>query len=41
MHKVPYTTTMAGAEATCIALKNPQNMDVVTKLQDMHKELSA
>jgi len=41
MHKVPYTTTLAGAEATCIALKHPQNADVVTKLQDMHKELSA
>ena len=37
-HKVPYTTTIAGAVATCQALKRLGNRDV-NRLQDIHKEL--
>jgi len=37
-HKVPYTTTIAGAVATCQALKRLDNRDV-NRLQDLHKEL--
>ncbi|MBD3610671.1 MAG: carbamoyl-phosphate synthase large subunit, partial [Gammaproteobacteria bacterium] len=41
MQKVPYTTTLAGAEATCMALSLPDDAIEVNKLQDLHKELSA
>ena len=37
-HKVPYTTTISGAYATCQALKRLDNRDV-NRLQDIHKEL--
>ncbi|MDH5257456.1 MAG: carbamoyl-phosphate synthase large subunit, partial [Gammaproteobacteria bacterium] len=37
-HKVPYTTTIAGAVATCQALKRLDNRDV-NRLQDIHKDL--
>ncbi len=40
MHKVSYTTTMAGARATCLALA-VQASDNVHRLQDLHRELSA
>ncbi len=38
-HKVFYTTTMAGAMATILALKN-NDMSQVNCLQDLHKELA-
>ncbi len=39
-HKVAYYTTIAGAKATCMALK--QNSDYgVRRLQDLHKEIQA
>jgi carbamoyl-phosphate synthase large subunit len=38
-HKVFYTTTMAGAMATILALKH-SDMDQVSCLQDLHKELA-
>ena len=38
-HKVTYTTTIAGAIATCQALKRLENRDV-NRLQDIHKELN-
>jgi len=37
-HKVSYTTTIAGAKATCMALKS-QSTDV-NRLQDLHKEIA-
>jgi len=37
-HKVPYTTTISGAVATCLSLKRLHNRDV-NRLQDIHKEL--
>jgi len=37
-HKVPYTTTLAGAVATCQALKRLEIREV-NRLQDLHKEL--
>ncbi|MBD3671317.1 MAG: carbamoyl-phosphate synthase large subunit [Gammaproteobacteria bacterium] len=39
-HKVGYTTTVAGARATCAALHNLANVEI-NCLQDLHKELSA
>jgi carbamoyl-phosphate synthase large subunit len=38
-HKVFYTTTMAGAMATILALKN-NDLGQVNRLQDLHKEIS-
>jgi carbamoyl-phosphate synthase large subunit len=38
-HKVSYTTTIAGAKATCSALKELDNWNV-NRLQDLHKELN-
>ncbi len=34
-HKVTYTTTISGAEASCLALKQLHNVDV-NRLQDLH-----
>ena len=34
-HKVPYTTTIAGAEATCMALKQLDILSV-NRLQDLY-----
>ncbi|HLA75474.1 MAG TPA: carbamoyl phosphate synthase large subunit, partial [Gammaproteobacteria bacterium] len=39
-HKVSYTTTLAGAKAICLALKELEACDV-NRLQDLHKELRA
>ncbi len=39
-HKVSYTTTLAGAKATCLALSYLDSAEV-NSLQDLHKELSA
>jgi carbamoyl-phosphate synthase large subunit len=39
-HKVGYTTTVAGARATCEALHNLNNVKV-NCLQDLHQEMSA
>ncbi len=39
-HKVAYYTTIAGAKATCLALKQDTDYGV-SRLQDLHKELSA
>jgi carbamoyl-phosphate synthase large subunit len=39
-HKVPYTTTVAGGEAICIALRQKDN-PTVKSLQELHKELVA
>ena len=38
-HKVSYTTTIAGANATCMALKS-QSDNEVNRLQDLHKEVA-
>lgn len=38
-HKVSYTTTIAGAKATCMALKSQSNNEV-NRLQDLHKEIA-
>ncbi|MCW8934332.1 MAG: carbamoyl-phosphate synthase large subunit [Gammaproteobacteria bacterium] len=38
-HKVSYTTTIAGAKATCMALKSQSNNEV-NRLQDLHKEVA-
>jgi len=38
-HKVSYTTTIAGASATCMALKS-QSDNEVNRLQDLHKEVA-
>ncbi|TCO82973.1 carbamoyl-phosphate synthase large subunit [Plasticicumulans lactativorans] len=40
MHKVSYTTTIAAAEATCLAL-DYIDTDTVNRLQDLHEELQA
>ena len=37
-HKVAYTTTIAGAKATCLALQQMDN-EMVYVLQDLHKEV--
>ena len=37
-HKVTYSTTLAGARATCLALQQRQDFGV-NSLQDLHKEL--
>jgi len=37
-HKVSYTTTIAGAKATCMALKSQSTE--VNRLQDLHKEIA-
>ncbi|MDX1253442.1 MAG: carbamoyl-phosphate synthase large subunit [Gammaproteobacteria bacterium] len=39
-HKVTYTTTLAGARATCMAIKQGDEHGV-DRLQDLHKELTA
>ena len=36
-HRVTYTTTVAGAKATCLALQQGQRM-TVTSLQELHRE---
>ena len=38
MHKVCYTTTIAGAQATCLAL-NSLDTENINRLQDLHREL--
>ncbi|MFV2005666.1 MAG: ATP-grasp domain-containing protein, partial [Gammaproteobacteria bacterium] len=38
-HKVTYTTTLAGARATCMALQK-QDLDDVNALQDLHQSLN-
>ncbi|TNF38057.1 MAG: carbamoyl-phosphate synthase large subunit [Gammaproteobacteria bacterium] len=38
-HKVSYTTTLAGAKATCLALQYKAESDV-NRLQDLHREIS-
>ena len=38
-HKVSYTTTLAGAKATCMALKSQANTEV-NCLQDLHQEIA-
>jgi carbamoyl-phosphate synthase large subunit len=38
-HKVSYSTTMAHASATCMALRY-LDVDTVNRLQDLHKELA-
>ncbi len=40
-HKIAYFTTMAGAEATCLALKYLQDAGSVHRLQDLHMEFPA
>ncbi len=40
MHNVSYTTTLTGAEAICIALRQPDEIEV-NSLQNLHKELTA
>ncbi|MDH5766509.1 MAG: carbamoyl phosphate synthase large subunit, partial [Gammaproteobacteria bacterium] len=37
-HKVSYTTTLAGARATCMALQY-QSENEVNRLQDLHQEI--
>ena len=37
--KVTYTTTLAGAEATCEALRLLEQPTTVNRLQDLHQEL--
>lgn len=39
-HKVSYTTTIAGAKATCMALKS-QSENQVNRLQDLHQEIAS
>jgi len=39
-HKVSYTTTLAGARATCMALKSQSGNEEVNRLQDLHKEVA-
>ena len=39
-HKIPYTTTIAGARASCLAMAKEYNYDVYA-LQDLHKELNS
>ena len=38
-NKVTYTTTMAGAKAICMALRN-QDSGIVRSLRELHAELS-
>ncbi len=38
-HKISYTTTLAGARATCMALKSKAENDV-NRLQDLHQEVA-
>ncbi len=38
-HKVTYTTTIAGAEATCLAMKQTEKTSIY-RIQDLHKELT-
>jgi carbamoyl-phosphate synthase large subunit len=40
IRKVTYTTTMAGARASCLALAG-LGSEQVYRLQDLHKELEA
>ncbi len=39
-HKVTYTTTLAGAEAMCLAMEQGES-SVVNRLQDLHQEMEA
>ncbi|NOY67246.1 MAG: hypothetical protein GXP13_07535, partial [Gammaproteobacteria bacterium] len=39
-HKVAYTTTLAGARATCQALQQVET-ETVYVLQDLHKEINS
>jgi carbamoyl-phosphate synthase large subunit len=39
-HKVPYTTTMAGAKAVVLAIRDLER-DEVNRLQDLHQEVAA
>ena len=39
-HKVTYTTTLAGARATCMAMQS-QSETEVNRLQDLHQEINA
>ena len=38
-HKVTYTTTMAGARATCTAIERLGSIDV-NRLQDLHAQIA-
>ncbi len=38
-HKVAYTTTLAGGDAICIAIKDKENNDVLS-LQEIHRDLN-
>ncbi|MCW9015188.1 MAG: carbamoyl-phosphate synthase large subunit [Gammaproteobacteria bacterium] len=40
-HKVSYTTTLAGARATAMALKFHHTENEVNRLQDLHREVSS
>ncbi|NOZ54471.1 MAG: carbamoyl-phosphate synthase large subunit [Gammaproteobacteria bacterium] len=37
-NKITYTTTITGAQATCLAMRLPQSTDI-NRLQDLHREL--
>ncbi len=37
--KVVYTTTLAGADATCEAIASAENEQIVRRLQDLHQDL--
>ena len=39
-HKVTYTTTLAGGEAMCLAMKQGELTEVY-RLQDLHEEIKA
>jgi len=38
-HKVTYTTTVAGAAATCLAMEQQHQITSVSRIQDLHQEL--
>ena len=40
-HKVTYTTTVAGAEATCMAMEQQHQLTTISRLQDLHQELAS
>ncbi|MCG2634920.1 MAG: carbamoyl-phosphate synthase large subunit [Gammaproteobacteria bacterium] len=40
-HRVAYTTTLAGAKATCLALAQTDSEQVVSSLQELHRECQA
>ena len=39
-HKVPYTTTIAGGAATCMAMELLTEATTISRLQDLHQELA-